>query len=728
MASEGVKRRLSAILSADVAGYSKLMEADEEATVRTIESYRKSVSSLVEQHNGRVVDSPGDNLLSEFGSVVDAVQCAVEIQHVMKAKNAMVPESRRMQFRIGISLEDVIDEDGRLYGDGVNIASRIEGLADPGGICISSSAYEQIKRKLALGFEDLGEYSVKNISWPVHVYRIPIDAGKESEAKVDAPDPVSEKPSVAVLPFDNMSGDPDQEYFADGMTEEIITRLSMNPLLTVIARNSTFYYKGKQTRILQIARELGVLYVVEGSVRKTGNRIRITAQLIDTATEGHLWAQTYDREYKDVFALQDEIAQQIVAALNVEYYEAEKARARRIPTRNMTAYDLLWRGAEYHEILREKAVQAKDFYEKAIRLDPGFASAYVYLGHIYRWAYVFQWDIHPQPLTEAGRCAEQAISLDSSDYNAHALMANIQMIKGQPEMAFAEAERALSLNPNDAATHNLMGSISNSVGRPEEAIEYLKKAILLDPHSGYEGTLQQSYHQLGRYREGITLLKKVLILKPNDISAYWRMAHSYNCLWLTQQDEGAQILDTSMEMAKKGLTLEEGSFLGRHALTFIYLWKRQYDEAIAEAERMISIAPGRSTGYDLLALMFSYIERPEEAVEMAEKAIQINPRSHTSLVHLGLAYRSLGRLEDAVTPQERVAAANPSHIIAFYAHMELSILCAELGRLEEARAEAGQVQRLAPNFSVGVYGHRVPYTDPATAERDMAALREAGLK
>ena len=415
------------------------MEADDETTVRTMESYRETVSSLIDQHNGRVIDSPGDNLLSEFGSVVDAVQCAVEVQHIIKAKNAGLPEARRMAFRIGINLGDVIEEEGRTYGDGINIAARIEKLADSGGICISGSAYEQIVSKLSLGYENLGEHAVKNIARPVQVYRIPMDSNAVAEvdkakdavitrwrnkamglivliavgsisiavwyhlrestppaeiipaAKEAAPaekmaSTVSEKPSIAVLPFDNMSGDPEQEYFSDGMTEEIITKLSVNPMLMVIARNSTFFYKGKQFTIRQIGEELRARYVVEGSVRKAGNSVRITAQLIDVVTGGHLWAGNYDRELKDVFSLQDEIALQIVANLNIEYQEAELLRIERAPTEDMTAYDYLLRGWSHSRRLSKGAnAEARGLYRKAIELDPGFAMAYASLGFSYLW-------------------------------------------------------------------------------------------------------------------------------------------------------------------------------------------------------------------------------------------------------------------------------------------------------------------------------------------------------
>ncbi|MGB5924389.1 MAG: adenylate/guanylate cyclase domain-containing protein, partial [Syntrophobacteria bacterium] len=368
MATEDFKRKLTAILSADVKGYSRLMGEDEEATVRTITAHRKVITSVIEKYRGRVVDSPGDNILAEFVSVVDAVQSGVEIQEVIRAKNAELPDERRMEFRIGINLGDVIQEGERIYGDGVNIAARVEGLADPGGICISGSAYEQIENKLALGYDYIGEHTVKNIVKPIRVYRVPTGPEtlqKVTEDKRPAPNwqrvalavviallvvaggvaiwksfrpspaptevasvekmafPLPDKPSIAVLPFNNLSGDPEQEYFSDGITEQIITGLSKISSLIVIARNSTFAYKGKPVKIQQVSEELGVRYVLEGSVQKSGEKVRINAQLIDAIKGNHLWSETYDRELKDIFAVQDDITQKILTALHVELTHGE---------------------------------------------------------------------------------------------------------------------------------------------------------------------------------------------------------------------------------------------------------------------------------------------------------------------------------------------------------------------------------------------------------------------
>ena len=334
---ERVKRKLSAILSADVVGFSRLMGEDELATVRTLEAYREMVTEVIRNYGGRVVDSPGDNILAEFASAVDAVECAVEIQKELKAKNAELPENRRMEFRIGMNLGDVIEEGERIYGDGVNVAARIEGLAEGGGICISRNVYDQVKSKLSLDYEHLGEHTVKNIAEPISVFRILTElavAGPNISKGFELPD----KPSIAVLPFVNMSGDPEQEYFSDGISEEIITGLSKIPQMFVIARNSSFTYKGKPVKAQVVSEELGVRYILEGSIRKSGNRIRITAQLIDAQTGHHLWAERYDRDMGDIFALQDEITMKILTALQVELTEGQQANVYGKGTDNFEAY------------------------------------------------------------------------------------------------------------------------------------------------------------------------------------------------------------------------------------------------------------------------------------------------------------------------------------------------------------------------------------------------------
>jgi adenylate cyclase len=723
MTQEGVKRKIAAILSADVVGYSRLMEEDEVATVRTIESYRKTVSSLIQQHSGRVVDSPGDNLLSEFASVVDAVQCAVEIQHVIKAKNAVLPEARRMEFRIGINLGDVIEEGDRIYGDGINIAARIEGLADPGGICISGSAYEQIASKLALGYESLGEHTLKNISRPIRVYRIPMEPGAFS---------LPDKPAIAVLPFVNMSSDPEQEYFSDGMTEEIITRLSMSPVLFVIARNSTFTYKGKPVKVQQVSRELGVRYVVEGSVRKAGNRVRITAQLIDATTGSHLWAKTYDRELKHIFALQDEIAQQIARSVGEGGLVAEQARVRRIPTENLTAYDSLLRGiGHFLRFTKEANAKAQKMFERAIELDPEYAIAYVLLSAAHGRDYSFGWNRGPRTLEPAYKFARKAISLDDSSSLAHVALAEVYREKGQFEQAISQAERALSLNPNEADAYIIMGNTLNSVGRSEEAVEAIKKAMHLDPHYAayYNTALASAYRNLGQYKEAIASLKEALAQNPDFLETYYELAINYRMAWATTQNQDPLILDRAFEMAEKLVAIDDSSFNGHFELSAVYLYKKQYEKALAEAEKLIALAPEYANCYANLAGVFNSVGRSGEAIEMVEKATQLNPSIPAwYLTTLGTAYALSGRHTEAVEIIKRVFERNPSHENAFNAHLNLAILYVELGQEEDARAEAEEILKLVPNFSVEVWGQRNPTKDQAQIERYMAALRKAGLE
>jgi adenylate cyclase len=422
MTTERVKRKLSAIFSADVKGYSRLMREDEVATVDTLKAYREAMSGLIQEHRGRVVDTPGDNLLAEFASVVDAVQCAVEVQRELRAKNVELPESRRMDFRIGVNLGDVIQEEERIYGDGVNVAARVEGLADGGGICISGTAFDHVRTKLSVGFEYLGEQTVKNIPEPVRVYRVLIEpelAGKViGEKRVGFRQwqwvamvvavlvgagavmiwdlyqrkrtppveiasvermayPLPDKPSIAVLPFENLNRDPEQEYFVDGMTDDLITDLSKISGLFVIARNSAFTYKGKPVKIRRVAEELGVRYVLEGSVRKADNRVRINAQLIDATTGGHLWAERYDGEMGDVLTLQDRITGKIVAALAVKLKAGEQEQIARKYTDNEAAYDAFLQGrAHYVRRTPDDFAKAVRYFKKAIELDPNYGRAY----------------------------------------------------------------------------------------------------------------------------------------------------------------------------------------------------------------------------------------------------------------------------------------------------------------------------------------------------------------
>ncbi|CAB1059125.1 Adenylate cyclase (EC [Olavius sp. associated proteobacterium Delta 1] len=777
MTQEGFKRKLTAILSADAVEYSRLMGGDEEATVRTITAYRGVLTNLIQQHNGKVLDSPGDNLLAEFVSVVDAVQSAVAVQKEIKARNEELPENRRMQFRIGINLGDVIEEEGRIYGDGVNIAARLEGLADPGGICVSKTAFDHIESKLPYGYEFLGDQTVKNIAKPVGAYRVLMEprvtvAGKPVNKKpatirrtlilvgavvvlalavavgiwrftVRHPKeepasmqkmtvPLPERPAIAVLPFDNMSGDPEQEYFSDGITEEIITKLSMSPGIAVIARNSTFFYKGKQIKIQQIAQELRARYVVEGSVRKAGNRVRITAQLIDASTERHLWAKTYDHEFKDIFNLQDEIAQQIVAALNIKSRNAEQARAWRVPTENLTAYDFLLRGlSHFSRLTKEEYAKAKVMFERAIELDSEFASAYVLLGYAHLMDYAFGSSRDPRTLEQVSDLARKAMSLDDSSAKAHVLLADVYRAKGRFEQAISQAERALSLNPSDPSAYRSMGNALNSVGRSEEAVKAIKKAMDLDPHHSvyYNTDLASTYRNLGQYEEAIASLEEALARNPDWIPAYFELAMNYCLSWGVTQKQDPLMLDRALEMVEKLVANDDSSGYAYFALSIISLFKKEHEKAIADAEKLIALAPERADSYALLATIFISVGRTGEAIEMVEKAMQLSPSiSARYLNTLATAYALSGRQTEAVATHKRVFDHNPSHAEAFRAHVSLALLYVGLGQEEDARTEAEEILKLVPNFTVEVWGQRNPNKDQAQIEQDMAALRKAGLK
>lgn len=575
MTEERIKRKLVAILSADVKGYSRLMGDDEVSTVRTIESYRKTMTELILDHRGRVVDSPGDNLLAEFASVVDAVQCAVEIQQVLKSKNDEFAEDRKMEFRIGINLGDVIEEGDRIYGDGVNIAARIEGLAEGGGICISGSAFEQIENKLALGYEDIGEHSVKNITKPIRVYKVPMASGDDIEISVGKKGRMKslqwvalagvalvvlvigalaiwtdylrpsgssvpsqqtnaaklpDRPSIAVLPFDNMSGDPEQEYFSDGITEDLITDLSKVSGLFVIARNSVFTYKGKAVSVKQVGEELGVRYVLEGSVRKANNRVRITAQLIDARTSGHIWAERYDKELKDIFDLQDEVTQEIVSALAVKLTEEEQKRIVRKGTDNLVAYDYTLRGLEYsNRYTKDANAQARKLYQKAIDLDPRYAFAYALLGHTYMMEWSFGWSQDPTTMEQAFELAQKAIALDESERLSHSVLSNVYLWQKKYEQSIAEIEKAIELHPNDADGLASFGGVLNWAGKPEEAIGLVQRAMQLNPinPAWYLWELGHAYYLTNQFEKAIETFNKLLARNPNFLPAYSYLVAMY---------------------------------------------------------------------------------------------------------------------------------------------------------------------------------------------------------
>ena len=593
MTTQEVKRKLTAILSADVKGYSRLMGADEETTVRILNAYKEMMSSLIQQHHGRVVDAPGDNVLAEFGSVVDAVRCGVEIQKELKTRNSELLENRRMEFRIGVNLGDVIEEGEQIYGDGVNIAARLESLSEVGGICISGTAFDHVENKLSLGYEYLGEQTVKNIAKPVRVYRVlmePEAAGKvigekrakprqwqrtvlivvtilivgavafavwksyirptpsvEIASKEKMAFPLPDKPSIAVLPFVNMSGDPKQEFFCDGITEEIITALSKIPYLFVIARNSTFTYKGKPVKVKQVSEELGVRYVLEGSVRKEGSKVRITAQLIDALTGHHLWAERYDREPKDIFTLQDEITLKILNSLHVKLTGGEQDRVYGKGTNNLEAYIKVLQGREYYwRLNREGNILAKKLFEEAIALDPKYPAPYWLLGMTHIMDAWFDWGKSKEDsLSRTIELAQKTISLDDLDSNAHGLLGAAYRMKGDHDKAIAEGKRAVELDPNSADAHVWLGIALNYAGRAVEAIPLFEKAIRLNPfaHTWYFQNLGHAYRFLGRYDEAIAVYQKAIQLSPKNLMAHLGLTCAYS---LSGRDKEASVHATEI--------------------------------------------------------------------------------------------------------------------------------------------------------------------------------------
>jgi adenylate cyclase len=537
MTTERYERKLTAILSADVKGYSRLMGEDEEATIRTLTANREMIADLIQKHRGRVVDSPGDNVLAEFKSVVDAVSCAVEIQEELKARNAEVPENRKMEFRIGINLGDVVVAGERIYGDGVNIAARVEGLAAAGGICISGTVYDQVGDKLAFGFDYLGEQAVKNIRKPVRVYRVQMETAAsvpEVSRDLELPD----KPSIAVLPFVNMTGDTEQEYFSDGMTEDLITDLSKISGLFVIAHNSVFTYKGKSVRVEEVGRGLGVRYVLEGSVRKSKDRVRITAQLVDTTTGGHLWAERYDRDLEDIFALQDEVTQKIVSVLAVKLTEDEQERLLCKYTSNMEAYDYFLRGSEnLYRFTKEANAQARQMFEEAVALDPEYALAYSLLAHTHFMEWAFGWSQNPQTVERAFELGQRAIALNDSLSETYCVLGDVYLFKKQHEQAIAALEKAIALDPNGADGYAGLGNALSWAGRPEEAIGLVKKAMRLNPiyPVSYLWHLGHAYFLTGQYEEAITGFKRVLNRNPEFPPAHVFLAVIYIKLGRTEE-------------------------------------------------------------------------------------------------------------------------------------------------------------------------------------------------
>ena len=511
-------RKLVAILYADVAGYSRLTGADEDATHRRLSEYLDLIAVSIESHEGRVMYYAGDAVLAVFDAVVVTLSCATDVQRNLKQRNQDLPDDRKLQFRIGVNLGDVIEDRGDIFGDGVNVAARLESLADPGGICISDSVRTSVGNKLPLAYEYIGKQEVKTIAEPVRAYRVlseAIDTQNDSSGSgsLELPD----KPSIAVLPFDNMSGDPEQEYFSDGITEDIITQLSQFRSLFVIARNSSFAYKGRAVNVPEIGNDLGVKYVVEGSVRRSANQVRITAQLIDAVSGNHIWAQRYDRNMEDIFAVQDDVTQKIVAALIGRVEAADLERAKRKSTANMVAYDFLLHGKDHHHrFTREDNAEALESLQKAIDLDPEYAQAYAWrsctIGQAWVRGYAKDAKAAEQQCLED---AQKALELDDNDSECHRILSAIHLLKRQYHLAEYHAERALALNPNDPLIVSQNGEILAFMGNPEEGIQWIEKAMRLNPCRPdlFGNNLGAALHTARRYAEAVKALSRISSLR-----------------------------------------------------------------------------------------------------------------------------------------------------------------------------------------------------------------------
>ena len=487
MASEREERRLAAILSADMVGYSWLVEADERGTIARQRAHRTElIEPRIAGHKGRIVKTTGDGLLVEFASAVDATECAVAIQQAIAEREAGVPEDRRIQYCMGINLGDIVVDGDDILGDGVNVADRLEGLAEPGGICISGMVHEGVRNKLDYKFDDLGEQNVKNITRPVQVFRVRIDGGQPAGSTAALPTEqlaLPGNPSIAVLPFDNVSGDPEQAYFSDGIAVDIITGLSKISALFVIARNSSFKFKEAPVDVKQVSRELGVRYVLEGSVRKAGGRVRITAQLVDGVTAGHLWAERYDGDLSDVFAIQDEVTAKIIAALELKLTSDEVERVSHRGTDNMEAYEWAMSGRKPSIFgNRMENARTRPLLERAIELDPTYAAAYAELAAVHGWDYVNGWSDSPQEsYDQCLELANKAVALDDAEPIAHFVLGWVHMWTGNHEASEREQKKAISLNPNYALAYGILGHVTSYLGRHNEAIDLFNRAMRLDP-------------------------------------------------------------------------------------------------------------------------------------------------------------------------------------------------------------------------------------------------------
>jgi adenylate cyclase len=731
-----MERRLTAILCADVHGYSRLMGENEEATVRTLSAHRRIIDSRIEQHHGRFVNSAGDSVLAEFPSVVNAVECAVEIQTKLRAENASLPAERRMEFRIGVNLGDVVVDGEQIYGDGINVAARLESLADPGGIYISGKVQEEIQNKLSLNCIDLGEQRVKNIAKTVHVFRVlPGESGPATRSSPrvarryvrrgalsiaglavigviivliqhvslrppqisasipptqSAALPLPDIPSIAVLPFANLSGDHEQEYFSDGITDDLVSALSRVPGLFVIASASTLTYKDKAPKLQDVGRELGVKYILEGSVRKAGEKVRITVQLVDATTGADLWAERYDRPLRDVFALQDEIVRKIATTLNLQIELMQRGVLLTRTTENLEAYDDLLRGAEYFLFLtKEGNAKARAMFEKAIELDPKYAAAYAWLAWNNWLGWIRGINLDPHALDSAFQLAHKSIALDDAQAGPHSILAAIYVYKGECDRAVAEAKRGIALDQNFALGYMMLAEVMNYIGEPAQALAAVQKAIRLDPRNiaYYEFEKGLAHTVLGEYEESIPPLLDSLSRDPN----IW--AHVF-------------LVDDYLELGRENAAQVEA----------------------AEVERMAALDANSATGYLALAHIKNTMAQPAQALVALEQARRLDPENPDRyIIEQGKAYTQLGQYEEAIHAFKRSITLYPNHIVS---HVWLAQDYIELGRENDAHEEAAEVLRNNPQFSSEKEFPTVGPKGGVLAEnlRFNADLRKAGLK
>ncbi len=776
-------RKLAAIMFTDMVGFSRQMGSNEARTLRILAVHNQVIEQAVAAHQGHIIKTAGDGFLIEFPSIVHAVQCAQAIQAQFQTYNAEKEKAEQIHVRIGLHEGDIlVQPNGDVLGDGVNLASRLQTFAEPDTICISQKVYEEVEKKIPLGtVVSLGRPKLKNIAQRFSVYALltvppkglrqafhvqwlkfsrrvdtahrvamvvillvgagvlgrylhlfPIPGQSQGVAPTTSQPvlPLPDKPSIVVLPFVNMSKDPDQEYFSDGLTEILTSDLSKISSLFVISRNTAFSYKGKPMKAQDVSKELGVRYVLEGSVQKAGEQVRIVAQLIDAPQDHRVWTQRYDRPLKDIFALQDEIVQKIVMTLGLQLRLQEHGYIVRKHTDNLEAYDYLLRGIEpFFRVTQATNAQARQLWEKAVALDPQYAEAYAWLSNTYWQEWIFRWSADPQTLERAWALAQQALALDDSLPRAHSLLGFVYAAKQQYDQAIAEGERAIALDPNNADSYTMQANTLNLAGRPEEALRMVEQAMRLNPHYPPLNLhiLGVAYSLTGRSTEAVATEQEFLSRSPSHPYGHLVVAISYVHQWACQQSADSQTLEQALAAVQRGLALNDASPLGHAILGTVYLWQKQYEPALAEMERAIALDPNPPDGYAVLAEALSRVDRSEEALRMVEQALRGKPFyvADQYLNSVGAAYYLAGRPEEAIAPLKQYLTRYPNILGA---HLTLAAAYSELGREAEARAEAAEVLRINPQFSLEVHKQRAPIKDPAILERHLAALRKAGLR